>query len=101
MGENAVKTLCDGGGSSTLKVKYEVSPLQGIRTWAGRQVEVNYVAGYASSKEANALQLRMEAAQAAEQADIVLFVEGSIRIGIKMRKVQTGKRLICHISKMS
>lgn len=76
VGENAVKTLCDGGGSSTLKVKYEVCPLQGIRTWAGRQVEVNYVAGYASSEGANALQLRLEAAQAAEQADIVLFVGG-------------------------
>ena len=76
VGENAVKTLCDGGGSSTLKVKYEVSPLQGIRTWAGKQVEVNYVAGYASAKQADVLQLRKEAVTAAKQADIVLFVGG-------------------------
>ena len=76
VGENAVKTLCDGGGSSTLKVKYEVSPLQGIRTWAGQQVEVNYVAGYTSAKQADVLQLRKEAVTAAKQADIVLFVGG-------------------------
>lgn len=76
VGENAVKTLCDGGGSSTLKVKYEVSPLQGIRTCAGQQTEVNYVTGYTSSKQADVFQLRKEAVIAAQQADVVLFVGG-------------------------
>lgn len=76
IGENAAKTLCYGGGSSSLKVKYEVTPLQGIRTWVGDKAEVNYTTGYSSSKEVNVLELRTAAIEAAKKADIVLFVGG-------------------------
>ncbi|MDO4756135.1 MAG: glycoside hydrolase family 3 protein, partial [Parabacteroides sp.] len=50
VGENAVKEMTPGGGSSTLKVKYEVSPLEGIKKRVGNDAEVVYVAGYASPK---------------------------------------------------
>ena len=40
VGENAVRTTANGGGSSEVQAKYEVVPLEGIRNWAGRQTEI-------------------------------------------------------------
>src|SRR5690606_17890721 len=36
VGENASKVMTIGGGSSSLKVKYEISPLEGIKRKAGK-----------------------------------------------------------------
>lgn len=77
VGENAVKMTTNGGGSSEVKAKYEVLPLDGIRNLVDGQAEVVYQPGY-SSKE-NGLSgdsLRMEAVKAAREADIVLFIGG-------------------------
>src|SRR5574344_714759 len=91
VGENAVKPLTIGGGSSSLKVKYEISPLEGIKRQAGPSVEVTYAEGYRSPavaaqdvqgaeapKEAtiNYDQLRSEAVEAARHADAVIFIGG-------------------------
>ena len=46
VGENAIKMMTVGGGSSSLKVQREVSPLEGIRTILGEKVQVEYVRGY-------------------------------------------------------
>ena len=46
VGENAVKMMTVGGGSSSLKVQREISPLQGIMARAGKDVEVKYARGY-------------------------------------------------------
>ena len=46
IGENAIKMMTVGGGSSSLKVKYELSPLDGIRKRVGDQAEVIYARGY-------------------------------------------------------
>ena len=35
-----------GGGSSSLKVKYEISPLDGLKNRVGSQAEVLYARGY-------------------------------------------------------
>ena len=35
-----------GGGSSSLKVKYETLPLDGIKSRFGKQVDVQYARGY-------------------------------------------------------
>jgi beta-glucosidase len=48
VGENAVKPMTVGGGSSSLKAKYEVSPLAGIQARVGNAATVTYVQGYAS-----------------------------------------------------
>lgn len=90
VGENAVKEMTPGGGSSTLKVKYEVSPLQGIKNRVGDKAEVVYVAGYASprvkkqdtdevlgaQKPIDLAAMRAEAVEAARTADLVLFIGG-------------------------
>ena len=46
VGENAVKMMTVGGGSSSLKVKHECTPLEGIRAAVGDKAEVLYERGY-------------------------------------------------------
>ncbi len=90
VGENATKRLTVGGGSSSLKAKFELSPLEGIRTRAGEYAEVKYAVGYASPavaeqdvqgakaevKAIDPVALRAEAVAAAKEADVVFFIGG-------------------------
>lgn len=91
IGENAVKMMTVGGGSSSLKAKYEISPLDGLKKRAGTQTEIVYARGYvgdASStadgystgqdlKETrSADELLAEAVNVAKNADYVIFVGG-------------------------
>ena len=46
VGENAVKMMTVGGGSSSLKVQHEISPLDGIKARLGKDVEVEFERGY-------------------------------------------------------
>ncbi len=83
IGENAVRQLSLGGGSSELKPRVEISPLQGIRDIFGDNVE--FALGYASgatdySREHpspyDADSLRIAAVDIAAKADVVLFFGG-------------------------
>lgn len=91
IGENAVKMMTVGGGSSSLKVKYELSPLDGIRRRVGEQAEVVYARGYVGdvNGEYNGVSsgqnlqddrspetLLREAVEVARTADYVIFVGG-------------------------
>lgn len=92
VGENAIKQMTVGGGSSSLKAQYEISPLRGIRDRAAQQgVEVRYVRGYVGDigGEYNGVTtgqdlrddrspelLTAEAVKAAQEADVVLFIGG-------------------------
>ena len=91
IGENAVKMMTVGGGSSSLKVQREISPLQGIRTRVGNMAEVVYARGYVgdASGEYNGVvtgqnlqddrspeELIAEAVQVAKEADYVIFIGG-------------------------
>jgi beta-glucosidase len=84
IGENAVRSLVIGGGSSSLKVAYEVSPLEGLIAKYGKDHVVQSL-GYASGpsmygREAksklNADSLVAAAVDVAKNADVVLFVGG-------------------------
>ena len=47
VGENAIKMMTVGGGSSSLKVQHEISPLQGLRSRLARQnIQVDFARGY-------------------------------------------------------
>ena len=46
VGENAIKMMTVGGGSSSLKVQREISPLEGIAERFGNVAEVVYERGY-------------------------------------------------------
>jgi len=91
IGENAVKKMTVGGGSSSLKVKREVSPLEGIQEAVGDKAEVVYARGYVGdvntayngvvtgqSLEDNrpADVIEAEAVEVAKNADVVLFIGG-------------------------
>lgn len=91
VGENAMKMMTVGGGSSSLKVEREVSPLDGIRERVGDKAEVVWVRGYVgdASGEYNGVvtgqnlkddrtpeELIAEAVKAAGQADYVIFIGG-------------------------
>ena len=91
VGENAIKMMTVGGGSSSLKAKYEISPLQGIQERVGDMANVQYVRGYVGDigGEYNGVttgqslqddrtpeQLTAEAVEAAKKADYVIFVGG-------------------------
>ncbi len=81
VGENATKSLVIGGGSSGLKAKYEVSPLQGIMNRVGEDGEVNYAQGYRSKSQGKDIKIdyegmRSEAVAQAKESDVVIFVGG-------------------------
>jgi beta-glucosidase len=84
IGENATRNLMQGGGSSELKVKYAVSPLDALKACYGSEV-VRYSLGYASGKAnydrvvpstLNVDSLRAEAVENARSADVVLYFGG-------------------------
>jgi beta-glucosidase len=91
IGENAIKMMTVGGGSSSLKALYETSPLDGIINRVGDQAEVVYARGYVGdasgsyngvvtgqdlSDDRSAEELIKEALEVAEDADYVIFVGG-------------------------
>lgn len=91
IGENALKMMTVGGGSSSLKVQREVSPLDGIRQRVGNRAEVVYARGYVGDPggEYNGVvtgqdlrddrspeALREEAVRVAREADVVIFIGG-------------------------
>ncbi len=54
VGENAVKMMTVGGGSSSLKVQREISPLDGLKARLGKQgIEVDYARGYVGDVTGN------------------------------------------------
>lgn len=91
IGENAIKMMTVGGGSSSLKVQRELSPLDGIKKRVGNKAEVAYARGYVgdASGEYNGVvtgqnlkddrtpaELIAEAVRVASEADYVIFIGG-------------------------
>lgn len=86
IGENAVKKMSFGGGSSSLKVKYEVTPLDGIRSRTEGHARVVYARGYVGTEDGlapeykgekrSAEELIAEAVETVSGADYVIFVGG-------------------------
>lgn len=91
VGENAIKMMTVGGGSSSLKVQREILPLEGLRQRFGNDVVVDYARGYVGdvSGEYNGVttgqklkdnrsesKLIAEAVEKAKNADYVIVVGG-------------------------
>lgn len=84
VGENATRSLTQGGGSSELKTLRDTSPLEALRALYGPKID--YAQGYASgrphySKADNIApetqaKLRDEALAKAREADLVVFIGG-------------------------
>ena len=91
VGENAIKKMTVGGGSSSLKAQYECTPIVGLREAVGDKAEVVYQRGYIGDllRKYNDVdtgidltdprseeQLIADAVAEAADADIVLFFGG-------------------------
>jgi len=91
VGENALKMMTVGGGSSSLKVQREVSPLDGLMAAAPAGTVVDYARGYVGdvtgeyngvtsgqdlSESRSAAELIAEASAKAAEADYVIFIGG-------------------------
>jgi beta-glucosidase len=90
VGENAIKMMTVGGGSSSLKAQHEILPLDGIRA-RFTNAQVDYARGYVGDTvqsydgvtvgrslrdDRPASELLAEAVAKAKAADVVIFVGG-------------------------
>ena len=91
VGENAYKMMVVGGGSSNLKTKYEVIPLDALKEAFDGKADVVWERGYVGdvttdynrvvtgqdlSESRSAQQLLVDAVAAAKEADQVIFIGG-------------------------
>lgn len=91
IGENGIKRMTVGGGSSSLKALYEIYPLEGLRNRFGDDIEFVYERGYVGDTctyynhvwakqdlrdPRTPEQLRADALKVAKDADLVLFIGG-------------------------
>lgn len=90
IGENAIKMLTVGGGSSQLKARQEITPLEGLQNRVGKNVEIVYARGYVGdpkvvqdglcmqdiSDSRSPEDLTFEAVEAAKDADYVVMFGG-------------------------
>jgi len=91
IGENAALKQASGGGSSAIKAKYEITPLEGLKNLIGDDVEIKFAQGYKSTTTFDweigvvdtsksevdfRAQMRNEAVEAAKEADYVLMFVG-------------------------
>ena len=53
VGENAIKMMTVGGGSSSLKAQRETLPLDGMRSMLGGKIKVEYARGYVGDTTGN------------------------------------------------
>ena len=92
IGENAIKMMTVGGGSSSLKAQHEILPLDGIIERAAKDgIEVTFARGYVGSSanayngvstgqdltdKRSAEAILAEAVKVAAEADLVLYIGG-------------------------
>ena len=97
VGENAIKMMTVGGGSSSLKVQKEILPLDGINAQCSMfNVQCEYARGYVGDtiqsyngvtvgrslyEPRSQAELTAEAVETAREADVVIFIGGLNKSG--------------------
>lgn len=91
VGENAIKKMTVGGGSSSLKAKYEITPLEGIKARMSSKAEIVFARGYVGdisnsfrnvstgqdlSDSRSPEELLEEAVNLAKDVDYVIYIGG-------------------------
>lgn len=89
VGDNATRSLTQGGGSSELKTLRDISPLEGLRSLLSdnqHQQTIDYAQGYYAGRAlydkvdpldpARQEMLKQEALEKAKDADLIIFVGG-------------------------
>ena len=96
VGENAIKMMTVGGGSSSLKVQHEILPIDGLRAKFGNTAEIEYARGYVGdvtgefdgvktgqnlNDKRSTKALIAEAVEKAKHADYVIMIGGLNKAG--------------------
>lgn len=77
IGYNAERKQAMGGGSSQVRAFYEVTPLEGFRSLAGKRISIDYAQGYDIKRGAGADTAMMrQAVEAAAKAEVAIIVCG-------------------------
>jgi len=77
IGENASRENAMGGGSSQVKAKYEITPLQGVKNLLGSSAKITYAQGYKIARNQQAdPQMIEQAVAAASKADAAIIFCG-------------------------
>jgi beta-glucosidase len=77
IGQNATRENAMGGGSSQVKAKNEITPLQGLTNLLGKGTSIAYAQGYTIARDQKAdKQLIEEAVAAAKNADAAIIFCG-------------------------
>jgi beta-glucosidase len=77
IGFNAERKQSMGGGSSQVRAFYEITPLEGLKDIAGKDISVSYSQGYEIKRGAGPNSaLIQQAADAAAKADVAIVIGG-------------------------
>ncbi len=77
IGENADRPNALGGGSSQIKARYEVTPLQGLKNLLNNSVDITYAQGYKIARGQGAdQQMIQQAVDAVSHADAAIIFCG-------------------------
>jgi len=86
VGENATRSLTQGGGSSELKTLRDISPLEALRSLYGNSIAISFAQGYTSGRAlydqvdtvdpAENERLKAEALEKATKADLIIYIGG-------------------------
>jgi beta-glucosidase len=77
IGVNAARLQSEGGGSSQVRTRYEITPLEGLKNSCGNAITISYSPGYEIKKNGKAnQQLIDEAVEAAKKADVAIIAGG-------------------------
>ena len=82
VGENATRSLTQGGGSSELKTLKDISPLEALQKIASVEYAQGYMSGRAMYDKvdevdpAKQAQLKTEALEKAKDADLIIYIGG-------------------------
>ena len=82
VGENATRSLTQGGGSSELKTLHDISPLEALRSLCSMDYAQGYTSGRALYDQVDTVdpaeseRLKAEALEKARQADLIIYIGG-------------------------
>ena len=86
IGDNATRKHCEGGFSSSVKAKYEITPLEGIKDEVRSSVKIQFAQGYKKTSELNEFVLNEDntvnydliedAVKKASESDIAIIFGG-------------------------
>ncbi|HTN20955.1 MAG TPA: glycoside hydrolase family 3 C-terminal domain-containing protein [Pelobium sp.] len=77
IGQNAVRENSMGGGSSQVKAKYEITPLQGLKNLLSNNANITYSQGYKIARNQKADEKMIaEAVVAAKKAEVAIIYCG-------------------------